>query len=272
MDSTQIVAAKQNVKRNRYEQIGRNYALSGKEKSDINISDIFRKDERENVIKDIEEVIELYDNMLNENQKEIDLIRVIIEKEESNADQFSCKEGLLVTMRELLLGLLILLINVAAAAILVERKIDLPGIYKYSIALFSPVLMVFLSYLTSNYIVNSWRKMSLKRFVVVLYSYFGICAILLTLVVLDVKYVDVLLYITSLFYPLYLLARIFMVSALVEKKRHMNELKLLRNDIEKSKCDGVAELNGKLSKAIEEDLQNEKDFWIGYASGNSLKF
>ncbi|NTW72713.1 MAG: hypothetical protein HGA49_10810 [Eubacteriaceae bacterium] len=256
---------------NKYEKIGRNYALSGKKKDEINVSDIFDKKERDKIKTDIEEVIALYDNMLSENQKKIDDITAVIKDKENDAVQFRCKEGVLVTMRELLIGLSMLLINIAFAAIVIERKIDFSGMYKYIVALLSPILMVFLSYLTSYFVVKGWRKINPKTFRVIFGLYFGICSVLFILLLLDVGYVvDYLLYLTSLIYPIYLMARIFMVSNLVEKKGHLTELMLVRNDIEKRKSDGVADLNGKLSKAIEEDLQNERSFWLGYAFGKSL--
>lgn len=256
---------------NQYERIGRYYALSGKQKNDIDIKDILSQKERDKAKDDIDKVAESYDKMLSENQRKIDDIAESIKVSERNADRSLCVDGVLVTMRELLASLLMLLMNMIFATIIVEREIALPGINKNIIAIFSPVLMVFMSYASSNFLVKEWRKISMKTFGNILFIYFGICVVLISLLLLDVTYVDYILYFTSLLYPVYLLARIFMVSSLVEKKGHLTELMLLRNEIEKRKSDSIAVISDKLSKAIEEDLKNERDFWLGYASGNSIK-
>lgn len=255
---------------NQYEKIGRNYALSGKKKNEIDVGDVFGEKEMAKIKVDIDEVIALYDKMLTENQKKIEDVTAAIKDGENNTVHFHCKEGVFVTMREFLIGLMVLLANIAFAAIIIDRKVEYSGMYKYMIALLSPVLMVFLSYLTSYFIVKGWQKISQKTFRVILGVYIALCAVLLILVLLDVKYVDYLLYLMSLIYPIYLLVRLFMVSSVVEKRGHLTELMLLRNDIEKKKSDGIAELYGKLGKAIEEDLQNERSFWLGYASGDSI--
>jgi hypothetical protein len=255
-----------------YEKVGRHYALSGKKKEDVDkdVKDIFSTTKRDKAKEDIDKVIALYDDMLDENQKKIDEITVSIKANENKTDRSLCTDGILVTMRELLVGLSMILINIICATIIIEREIALPGINKYTIAILSPVLMVFLSYVSSNFLVKEWRKISRKTFGNILAFYLGSCFVLIILLRHNVKYVDYLLYLTSLIYPIYLLARIFMVSSLVEKKGHLTELMSLRNEIKKGKSDAIAEISEKLSKAIEEDLKNERDFWLGYASGNSI--